>query len=161
MTINYTQRNIHCMSNISDDHKKILKEAYIDDPSMSLKAISNMSKEIAGVHVSEEMLKILSMREGWGVEKRRISLGKVGLPTDVSDEADDLRLMVYNMIMDPESKQKPQDLIALIKTWEGIRAASPKARSGKTARQQQIEATKHAVELLEEYRATRAKRESE
>lgn len=135
---------------ITDDHKKVLKETYLGDPYLSLKDLSTASESVCGVPVSIEALKIMSWAEGWGVEKKRVQLGKSGLPTDVADEADDLRKIVYAQAMDPEARHGPNELASLIRTWEAIRAASPRRKSGKSSRQQQIEATRLAKEKVKE-----------
>lgn len=135
---------------ITAEKRQILKETYLGDPYLNLRMLSDESESICGVKVSYEALKIMSWTEGWGVEKRRSQLGKDGQPKDMADEADDLRQIIYAQAMDPEVKQSPNDLAQLIRTWETIRAASPRRRSGKSSRQQQLEATKLAVRRVEE-----------
>lgn len=140
---------------ISDEDKLVLKETYLGDPYLNLRELADASKSICGVPVSYEALKIMSWAEGWGVEKKRLQLGKSGQPKDMADEADDLRLITYAQAMDPEVSHSPADLAALIRTWETIRVASPRRRSGKSSRQQQMDATKEARRLVAELREKR------
>lgn len=134
--------------NLSDEHKKKLRDAYIEDPGMSLRNLANVSEAVCGTTVGPEVLQSLSWTEGWGVEKRRQQLGKKGQPVDLADEADDLRKILYGKVLDPDADLSASDLASMIRTWDMVRAASPRKTSGKSSRQQVIEATRIGIEAV-------------
>lgn len=136
------------MAELTDDRKAKLKDAYLSDAGLSLKNISEQSKSICGIGVSLEVLKTISWTEGWGVIKRRQQLGKEGEPLDVADEADDLRKILYSRIMDPEKDVSPGDMANLVRTWDTVRAVSPRKASGKSTRQQIIDSTRIGIESV-------------
>lgn len=135
---------------LTEEQKRKLKEAYLEDNYLSLKQLSDISESVCGIKVETNNLKQMSMIDGWAIEKRRQQLGKSGQPKDIADEADDLRKIVYDMIMDPEVQRDPAAISQLIGTWDKIRIASPRKSSGKSSRQQQIEATQAGIEKAAE-----------
>ena len=148
-------------TNLSDDNKSVLRDAYISDPSMSLRQLAAVSGDVCGTEVGPEVLQSLSWTEGWGVIKRRQQLGKEGQPVDLADEADDLRKILYGKVLDPDEDLSASDLASLIRTWDMVRVASPRKSSGRSSRQQVIEATYAGIdavaEMMEERRAIKAK----
>lgn len=140
---------------ISEEARKLLKDAYLSDPYMKLKELSEISESVCGSQVIHDTLRSMSWAEGWGIEKRRMQMGKDGMPRDMADQADDLQSIVYAQIMDPEKTHNPSDLSRLIGIWETVRLIAPKRRSGKSSRQQIIEATRMAMEKVSELSSRR------
>lgn len=136
------------MTDLTEDKKERLKDAYLTDAGLSLKGLADISKSICRVAVSYEVLKMVSWTEGWGVIKRRQQLGKEGQPVDVADEADDLRKLLYGRVMDPEASLNATDMANLIRTWDTVRAVSPRVTSGKSTRQQVIDSTRIGIEAV-------------
>lgn len=136
------------MTDLTEDKKERLKDAYLADAGLSLKRLADISESICRVAVSYEVLKTISWTEGWGVIKRRQQLGKKGQPVDVADEADDLRKLLYGRVMDPEASLNATDMANLIRTWDTVRAVSPRVTSGKSTRQQVIDSTRIGIEAV-------------
>lgn len=136
------------MADLTEDKKKRLKDAYLGDASLTLKRLADSSESVCGISVSLEALKIISWTQGWGVIKRRQQLKKEGEPLDVADEADDLRRIVYGRIMNPDTEIGAADLANLIRTWDVVRAVSPRKTSGKSTRQQVIDSTRIGIEAV-------------
>ena len=127
---------------LAEEHVETLKRLYLDDPSMTLKELSERSEELIGIRASLDTVKNLSSMYRWGVEKRRSQMGRVGLPEGIVDEAQDMRTIIYDLIMDPEYKASVQEMTALIGSWDKVRAIAPTTKSAKTSRQRQMEATR-------------------
>ena len=138
------------MANLTDDRKRKLKDKYLTDVGLTLQELSNISESICGARISLEVLKTTSWIEGWGVIKRRQQLGKEGEPLDVADEADDLRKILYARIMNPDTEIGATDMANLVRTWDTVRAVSPRKTSGKSARQQVIDSTRAGLVAVAE-----------
>jgi hypothetical protein len=136
------------MADLTDGKKEELREAYLSNASLTLDKLAKESEGICGIKVSLEALKIISWTDGWGVIKRRQQLGKEGEPLDVADEADDLRQILYARIVNPDIEISATDMANLVRTWEIVRAVSPRKTSGKSSRQQVIDSTRIGIEAV-------------
>lgn len=144
------------MADLTESKKAELKDAYLTDASLTLRRLSDLSESLCGISVSVEVLKIISWTDGWGVIKKRQQLGKEGEPLDVADEADDLRRILYARMMDPDMEIGVRDMADLVRTWDTVRAVSPRKVSGKAARQQVIDSTRAGLVAVAELIEKRA-----
>lgn len=87
------------MAKILDEHYNKLKEIFVTTD-IPLAALSNQSKELIGVRVTIDQLKIRSTAEGWVAEKNnRQANVNFTKAKAISDEVDELRKVLYASII--------------------------------------------------------------
>lgn len=138
-----------------------LGDYYLDHDDCTLKQLAEKHAiSLIGFPIAFDHARFLSSREKWGVRKRRKQMGREGLPETIQDEAADMRSILYEKIMDPETNLTAQELSQLMNMWEKIKVNAPDKTSGKSGRQQIIESTQRggrkAMKLIQGRSKTQA-----
>lgn len=112
-----------------------LRNHYVTND-ISLADLADTSASLIGQHVSVDQLKRASIKGRWNVLKVRARYGKAGLPNTSEEEADDIRAVVFDSIMDPENPPSARDLASLIGAYMDLRKMGGLSAAGaKTDRQ--------------------------
>jgi len=140
---------------LTDEQIKRLEDYYVSTPGATLSTLAAEAKALIGREVDRSTLKGHSGKRRWGVMKKRFQMGKSSLPESVGEEADDLRTIVYDKIMDPDDPPSVQELTTLIASWQKLQEVAPRTRSAKTPREQAIAAAQKATRNVVRFRKAR------
>lgn len=143
--------------NLTDTQIEALKQHYLENPSATLKDISRLSLDICGIEVDIENVKWYARSGRWGTLKSRHQMGKEGLPATVQEEAEDIKTVAYDMMMDPDTKNRSVDeMVKLISIWEKMGGYIPTGRSRKTTMQTVTEAAQMGLRKAKEFDQSRS-----
>lgn len=134
------------LGDLSQELMDRARDFYIEND-ISLEELAGQSERLFGQAISRPALERISTQDRWPVLKTRHRYGLEGIPASQEDEAETIRRIVADMIMDADNPPSATTLPSLVRAWMDLRniAGAFQDFSAKTSRQR-------ALEIIEEER---------